>query len=173
MGKGFADTRSVAVQHNELYYDDSFESFKVMVLPFPLVGKVSLDYFKSVTNTGVLSTPVEKRTLEEHREVIEKLIGAGSPGFNPAAFQTATTVTASGAPLLPHDIAMQGIHRFVTTFNSSYVIVKGFIAHAGTKVSAGLVDYACRCSGADALSGVSGARHLRAYSRRGDRQAQE
>jgi hypothetical protein len=155
------------VQHNELYYDDNFESFKVVVLPFPLVGKVSLDYYKSVTNTGVLATPVEKRTLEEHREVIERLIGAGTAGFNPAQFATATTVTASGSPLLPYDIAVQGIHRFVTTFNSSYVIVKGFIAHAGTKVAA------VPLSRQALNSYLLGSRDVRAHPRRGGGQAEK
>lgn len=121
--KGFPRPRTVAVLREELYYNEQFESFKVLLINFPLLGKVPLDYYKSVTDASQRSTPVERRSLEEHTHLLSSVLGPSSGG--------------SGAPS-PLDVAISGMQRFVSTFNSSYVMVKGFIAHTGTKVNSSL-----------------------------------
>ena len=97
---------------SETYYDDSFHSFTVLRVDMPLEGRVSADYELLVRSEGSGSGLVHllpRRSLSEHEALLQRLTGDGG--------------------------VLQSVQRFVQQFNSSYVLVRGFLEHAGQKVA--------------------------------------
>lgn len=115
---GFAKPRTVAVTSEELYYDDNYSSFSVLRINFPLEGMIPAAYYKSITEatTSADGSDFYKRSIDEWEAVICRYTS------------DSTSLPIPGGILI-------GCARFVSQFNQSYVLVKGFIDHAGSKVT--------------------------------------
>ena len=100
------------IVESETYYDDDLASFTVLRVDMPLEGRVSADYERAVRSEGAggsLMRLLPRRTLHEHETVLKRVTG--------------------------DDSVLLAIQRFVHQFNSSYVLVRGFLDHAGQKVA--------------------------------------
>ena len=122
---GFAEPRTVQVTGQELYYDDDFHSFQVLRISLPLEGKVSPDFLRQLERLDGEDRGLERRSLAHHERLIARLTG------DPIV--PATGGGGSGAG--QHSNVFVSVYKFVWQFNASYVLVKGFIEHAGLKVS--------------------------------------
>lgn len=110
---GFSHNRVISVMFEELYYDDNLDSYKILRITFPLIGKVPENYYKEVEQLNAINAiPLESRSLRDHENAIERILDDS---------QVYTIINAQ-------------IESFVTQFNSSYVMVKGFIESTGTKI---------------------------------------
>ena len=109
----------------ETYYDEEFQSFQVLRINLPLEGKVSPEYLRAVLEAeGEEQRGIERRSVADHEHFIARM--TGEPMVSPTA-----SISASG-----HQSAVfLSLQKFVHQFNTSYVLVKGFIDHAGLKVS--------------------------------------
>ncbi len=110
---GFQDRRSVAVLCEEQYYDDDYDSFRIMHLNLPLEGKVLASYIQQIINSTTTSTPIERRTTDEHTYALSKLLGDKS-------IQRST---------------LNACAQFVADFNSSYVMIKDFVGDTVSPLS--------------------------------------
>ena len=72
---GFHKRRAVVVLLEELYYDDDFESFKVVHLNFPLEGKVPLEYVQKMQKAVGSNVPLERRSVSAHGKALAEAIG--------------------------------------------------------------------------------------------------
>jgi hypothetical protein len=135
--QNFPRPRVVSLLSEELYYDENFNSFKLFKINFPLEGKIPLNYYNTITaqltltnkilhnhdnnnnktgindNNNSIDYAIESRSIENHAETFNKYF---------AANLSANLVVS--------------ITKFVGMFNSSYVLVKGFLDHAGNKIRA-------------------------------------
>ena len=128
---GFAEQRTVQVVGQETYYDEQFQSFQVLRVNLPLEGKVAPDYFRQLTQSEGEDRGIERRSLAEHEQLISRLTGdpiIPFTGSGSAGGGGSTGGSGSGS-------VFHSLHKFVHQFNASYVLVKGFIEHAGLKVS--------------------------------------
>ena len=76
---GFYKRRAVAVLLEELYYDDDFESFKVVHLNFPLEGKVPLEYVQKMQKAVGSNVALERRSVSAHGKALAEAIGENAP----------------------------------------------------------------------------------------------
>lgn len=107
--------RTVTIQAQELYYDDQFESFSILRVTLPLDGKISDDYLRSLeASNGADSSRPERRSISQHEQLLVRL---------------------TGDSIKDNNSIFGSIHKFIVQFNTSYVLVKGFIEHAGQKVA--------------------------------------
>ena len=100
------------IVERETYYDDDYASFTVLRVDMPLEGRVSADYERAVQLEGAggsLLRLLPRRSVLDHESLLQRLTGDSS--------------------------ALQAVQRFVQQFNSSYVLVRGFLDHAGQKVA--------------------------------------
>jgi len=106
--------RAVTIIAQELYYDEEYNSFPVLRISTPLDGKVPDDYLRSLQSAKSSDEGrPEKRSLTENEEFLSRMTG-DSPN-------------TSGI--------FNSINKFILQFNASYILVKGFIDHAGHKIS--------------------------------------
>lgn len=108
---GFKEQRSARVLMEETFYNDDFESFRVLLVPYPLEGRVPGDYVRRIRAQTYAQTPFERRTAGDHLTFLRQAVGE------------------RGCEVLDADIG-----RFVDSFTRGYIMVKGFTAHAGDKV---------------------------------------
>jgi hypothetical protein len=99
--------RTVRVIQEELYYDDNYNSFKVLKVLVPLIGGVTRAYIESISNT---SAGAEKRTIVEHKEFLTKKLNNGG------------------------QVAFVKLSAFADRFNQNYLLVKGYFADTGASV---------------------------------------
>ena len=120
---GFAEPRTVAVVGEETYYDDGYASFQVLRISMPLEGRVPPAVLRELQEAdGGDVRALERRSVEQWELLLSRATGdAVLPLLSPVP-GAASSVFASMA-------------RFVHQFNTSYVLVKGFIDHAGAKVA--------------------------------------
>jgi hypothetical protein len=104
-----ATRRTLKVVGEELYYDDNFESFKVLKVNFPVVGKVTQKYLDSLS-AKERRIGIEKRSLEEHTMLVRQQLGAN------------------------YSRAQSKMADFGQRFCNSYLMVKGHFADTGDTV---------------------------------------
>jgi len=110
--EGFSYHRTVPILAQETFYDDKFRSFQILHLAYPIVGPVSASYVRSLQPQEICPTPLIRRSLGEHAEVL---------------------LTVLGSKLMRElNLAM---HKFTSEFLQSYLLVKGFEAATNDKIS--------------------------------------
>ena len=139
---GFPRPRTVMVVYEETYYDDDFNSIRVLRTNFALEGKIRVAYYKQVANKASVDLhTLNARTLPEHQAVLCRLslpaaLAAALPSFSPE--QALANIGVSPSPALVAHPALppvfSSLARFIVSFNTAYVLVKGFVDHAGSKV---------------------------------------
>jgi hypothetical protein len=110
-GSGFVIQRTVPVTMQELYYDENYESFQVLRVSYPLIGKVPMAYLQALQDQVISAVPVEKRSLREHEGIIMRVVGMEVGNQMMAARQ-----------------------RFLREFTNTYIMVKGFQSKTGSKI---------------------------------------
>ena len=124
---GFSEPRTVRVLRESMYYDDDFHSFQVLHVELPLEGKIPTDYATQLLDGEGEERGIERRSLAEHEQVLVRATGdpvlplSGPPPTPISSSSSSSSIFAS-------------MGKFVHQFNASYVLVKGFIEHAGAKV---------------------------------------
>ena len=132
---GFAEPRTVHVLREETYYDDDFHSFQVLRIDLPLEGKVPADYFRQVMEGEGEERGIERRSLTEHEQLIGRVTGEPVQPLSLPLLLPSTSPSSASPSALPSSSVFASVSKFVHQFNASYVLVKGFIEHAGAKVS--------------------------------------
>jgi hypothetical protein len=176
----------VLVIFEEDAFDEDFNKLRVLRVNFPLFGKIPLNYYNSIAKQASIDVKtLNARSLPEHQALLCRLTmppaaAAALPHFsaaqclanlavNPAASPTASSSSSSAAasssplpayPGLPPIFA--SLSRFITSFNTAYVLVKGFVDHAGGKIKDAcerlhqeLVQHAAQTEGVGKLSRVA------------------
>jgi len=142
-GTGFPRPRTVMVVYEEDYYDDDMRKLRIVRTNFPLEGKIPLSYYKAIAAGVAMDlTTLNARTLPEHQAVLCRVSGGSYASLASTLFspeQALANIGASPSPhLTPHPSLppVFGLMRtFIASFNTSYVLVRGFEDHAGKKVS--------------------------------------
>ena len=140
---GFPRPRTVMVIYEELYYDEDFNTIKILRTNFPLEGKIPLAYYKNVATAASVDLHIlNARTLPEHQSLLCRLsLSPSAAAALPSSFSPEQALANIGlapspafAPLPTLPGVFISLARFIASFNTSYVLVKGFVDHAGTKV---------------------------------------
>jgi len=122
----------------------------VLRVNFPLEGKTPLQYYKAVSSQAAMDVgTINARTLQEHQAVLCRLTmppaaAAALPPFSTAqclanlsVSPSATSPSSSAGALSPYPglpPVFASLSRFITSFCTAYVLVKGFVDHAGSKI---------------------------------------
>lgn len=173
--------RSVSILYEELYYDEDFESFRIMVLNFPLegkqinlviqcdwksgkclcirilackplltlcvlfgcAGKVPASYIQQLSGGSTNTTPIERRSLGEHADVLKQIFGHDGQTVQIQAHLHVYKCKAAPKPrklairlqFIQSPVTLQRVleacMRYIADFNRSYVMVKGFLSDTG------------------------------------------
>lgn len=135
---GFPENRTVNIATSEQYYDESFRSFTILRLEYPLIGRVSQAYLDSLKPLTLCPTPVESRSLLEHESVITKMLGKADPATTTITSSSSSSgsgfVVGQPTPVLLNEFSTYRL-KYAKEFTSTYVMVKGFEPQTGEKVS--------------------------------------
>lgn len=89
---------------------------RLLHITYPLEGKVPLTYMQHLKDNMTCSTSIDRRSLSEHTDVLGIMLG------DPAL----------------HQEVVQSCATYVASFNSSYVMVKGFLGDTGQSVNSSI-----------------------------------
>lgn len=112
-GKGFRYPRTLHILAEESCYNDNFESFRLLLVSAPLVGRVPESALAAgpASKRRVDPLAIARRSLATHSKVLSASVG-------PQEY-----------PRLK-----RRLRSFVTQFSSNYMLVRGFLSHAAKRV---------------------------------------